>query len=60
MGIRNACPDGGTCHHMCGASITAPCFRVLSCLPLSGVFPEDRWPDATLKVHRRWQEELDD
>lgn len=37
------CPDGGTCHHLCQ---TAACFRVLGCGPLSGVFPDDRWPDA--------------
>ncbi len=35
------CPDEGTCHHECGHG---PCFRVLSCEPLSGVFPGDRWP----------------
>jgi hypothetical protein len=38
-----ACPDGGTCHHECGA---ARCFRVDTCEPLSGVFPGERWPDV--------------
>lgn len=37
------CPDGGTCHHECPGA--AQCFRVLACAPLSGVFPDDRWPE---------------
>lgn len=35
------CPDDGTCHHECG---DGPCFRVQTCEPLSGVYPNDRWP----------------
>jgi hypothetical protein len=38
------CPDGGKCHHECPAAIE--CFRVGSCGPLSGVFPDDEWPPA--------------
>lgn len=38
--IRPECPDGGRCHHRCAAS----CFRVKTCSPLSGVYPDDRWP----------------
>lgn len=34
------CPDGGTCHHGC----TDKCLRVEVSGPLSGVFPNDRWP----------------
>jgi len=36
------CPDGGACHHSC----TDKCYRVECCGPLSGVFPNDEWPDA--------------
>jgi hypothetical protein len=36
-----SCPDDGTCHHACDAG---PCFRVRACGPLSGVFPDNRWP----------------
>ena len=35
------CPDDGTCHHSCIGS----CFRVITCGPLSDVFPDDYWPD---------------
>ncbi len=45
---RRFCPDGGTCHHDCGAG---PCFRVRTCGPLSGVFVGDRWPDELVKAH---------
>jgi hypothetical protein len=38
--LGQMCPDGGTCHHNCADS----CFRVGSCGPLSGVFPNDDWP----------------
>jgi len=41
------CPDGGTCHHDCKAR----CFRVQACGPLSGVFPEDRWPAEVAALH---------
>lgn len=36
------CPDGGTCHHSC--RVGGPCFRADCCAPLSGVFPDDKWP----------------
>lgn len=39
---RTICPDGGTCHHTC--AIDALCFRVETCGPLSGVYPNDEWP----------------
>lgn len=38
---KRRCPDDGACHHNCG---DGPCFRVLCCEPLSGVFEGDRWP----------------
>lgn len=38
------CPDGGTCHHDCGSR----CFRVDCCAPLSGTFPDDKWPAHVL------------
>ena len=39
---ERACPDGGKCHHSCGPNDR--CFRVDTCGPLSGVFPNDEWP----------------
>lgn len=51
----DACPDGGTCHHACptqDARHGVPCFRVLTCGPLSAArFPGDRWPDAVRQEH---------
>lgn len=41
MSADRSCPDGGRCHHGCDA---ASCFRVRTCAPLSGVFPDDEWP----------------
>lgn len=43
------CPDGGVCLHGC----TAECFRVGTCSPLPGVFPNDRWPPVVLSQHVR-------
>lgn len=34
------CPDGGWCHHGC----VGRCCRVDSSGPLSGVYPDDKWP----------------
>jgi hypothetical protein len=42
--LTPACPDGGTCHHQC--KVAGPCFRVLCCGPLSGVYPGDAWPQG--------------
>lgn len=39
--VSRTCPDGGTCHHQCSAG---PCFRVITCGPLSGTYPGDQWP----------------
>lgn len=44
-GLRTICPDGGTCHHQCGPDQI--CFRVACCEPLSGVYPNDEWPEGT-------------
>lgn len=41
------CPDGGACHHSCAG----PCFRVQSCGPLSGVYPDDEWPPRVVEAH---------
>jgi hypothetical protein len=41
------CPDGGACHHWCA---DGPCFRVETCGPLSGVFPDDQWPSPAVPV----------
>lgn len=56
------CPDGGTCHHGCwerrplGPGFVdqrgRPCFRVLTCGPLSGKFPGDYWPPEVLAAER--------
>ncbi len=51
------CPDGGTCHHACDAGApwgNGACFRVLTCEPLSGVFPENRWPTEVTASHKAW------
>lgn len=54
-----ACPDGGRCWHVCplveGApeGKGSPCWRVSSAVPLSGVFPDDRWPDDVKAAHTR-------
>lgn len=39
------CPDDGACYHKCDGS---SCFRVHTAAPLSGVFPDDRWPADVL------------
>jgi len=36
------CPDGGRCWHRCAPE---NCMRVRFAGPLSGVFPNDEWPD---------------
>jgi Domain of unknown function (DUF5664) len=48
--LKRSCPDDGTCHHEC--NLGAPCFRVLTCGPLSGKFPDDQWPEDVWRVHR--------
>jgi len=45
---RRSCPDFGTCHHVC----LGACFRVLSCGPLSGIFPNDEWPAEVIHDNR--------
>jgi len=47
------CPDGGTCHHECVAYSEGGdgCFRVARCGPLTGVYPDDRWPDEVRDDH---------
>lgn len=54
MSTRDACPDGGTCHHECTLihGKGKPCFRVLTCGPLSGTFAGDTWPDWLRRDHR--------
>lgn len=47
------CPDGGRCHHQCGAG---GCFRVLCCSPLSSYGTGDRWPDSVRAEHERRDE----
>jgi hypothetical protein len=44
---QRECPDDGACHHRCGAV----CWRVLMCGPLSGKFPDDRWPPEILAAN---------
>lgn len=41
------CPDEGRCHHGCGKR----CWRVSTCGPLSGVFPDDQWPAEVEAKH---------
>lgn len=45
---KKSCPDDGTCHHGCAAS----CFRVQTCGPLSGVFPNNIWPAEIVEANR--------
>jgi hypothetical protein len=47
--IGGPCPDGGACHHGCVEQKDWPCYRVLTCGPLSGVMPGDRWPAAVVQ-----------
>lgn len=45
------CPDSGSCNHLgCEAG---GCFRVLTCEPLSGKYPHDRWPADVVDAVRR-------
>jgi hypothetical protein len=44
------CPDGGACHHFCGHGMPVPCFRVRFCEPLSGAYPDGRWPENVLSA----------
>lgn len=48
-GTHNAgtCPDDARCWHECETG----CFRVTTCGPLSGVYPEDRWPEEVVHAH---------
>ena len=50
------CPDDGVCHgHNCAPD---NCMRVYSCGPLSGVFPNNRWPEHMtfdLELHEMYQ-----
>ncbi len=46
--LAETCPDGATCHLDCGDE----CWRVEHTAPLSGVFPDDRWPDDVLEPQR--------
>lgn len=43
----SGCPDGGRCHHLCGRT---ECFRVRTCGPLSGTYPDDEWPDVIVRA----------
>lgn len=47
--IGGPCPDGGTCHHGCIEQSNWPCYRVLTCGPLSGVMPNDQWPPEVVQ-----------
>ena len=43
-GPQPPCPDGGTCHHACTRR-DGGCWRVAYAGPLTGVYPDDVWPD---------------
>jgi hypothetical protein len=47
--VGRRCPDGGVCHHDCGPD---ECFRVKACEPLSGVYPDDEWPETVRREYR--------
>lgn len=44
---RRICPDGGYCHHECDGPY---CFRVAACGPLSGLYPDNRWPEWIVEL----------
>lgn len=46
MSTGERCPDGGACNHEC----IQACYRVLTCGPLSGVYPGDQWPDEVVAI----------
>lgn len=48
-----ACPDDGTCHHECADYPGGHCWRVHNAGPLSGVYPDDRWPKGARAVFSR-------
>lgn len=53
---KKICPDGGYCHHACGLDgHTKGCFRVMFAGPLSGVFPDNKWPKALREENGAWQ-----
>jgi hypothetical protein len=53
---KKLCPDSGVCHHMCGTEgYPDKCFRVRFAGPLSGVFPDNKWPKALREEHGAWQ-----
>lgn len=39
--IGDQCPDDGRCHHDCEP---IHCYRVDNAAPLTGVYPDDKWP----------------
>lgn len=39
---NRVCPDGGKCWHQCTG---ADCWRVYNAGPLSGVYPNNEWPE---------------
>lgn len=56
---RDACPDGGTCHHWCTGVMSngkgLPCFRVLAAEPFTNEFPDEpdgQWPKEIADAHR--------
>jgi hypothetical protein len=49
---KRICPDGGTCHHKCALG----CWRVDVCGPLSGVYPDDAWPESVTSVNPPYQQ----
>jgi hypothetical protein len=46
------CPDGARCHRSCGTLATS-CYRVRTCGPMSGRFPNDEWPPEIAARHGR-------
>jgi hypothetical protein len=52
---KKFCPDGGYCHHVCGQpGHTEGCFRVIFAGPLSGAYPDNKWPDKVRKENGAW------
>lgn len=48
-GSAMRCPDDGVCFHGCDPGLLDNCWRFRTCEPLSGVFPNDEWPEMSME-----------
>lgn len=45
---QRLCPDEGHCHHGCSPDA---CWRVQTCSPLTGAYPDGEWPDRIVAAY---------